>query len=104
MKLRKTIGQNVLLLRKERDYSQEELAKLLKANKQTIWRIESASTNIGVDTIEDLCKALKVEAHDLVTPRKALPLVIDHSESFEIAMVMINDGIKMLRLYRSKLK
>jgi len=61
MELRKVVGTKVAQLRKQHSYSQEELARLLSLNKQTVWRIESGATNVSVDTLAALAKALKVE-------------------------------------------
>jgi len=59
--LRKTIGTNVAAMRKSRELNQAQLASMLNVNKQTIYRIEAGSTNVGVDTIAALAKALGVE-------------------------------------------
>lgn len=61
MNLRKTIGTNVALMRKSRELNQAQLASMLNVNKQTIYRIEAGSTNVGVDTLSALAKALGVE-------------------------------------------
>jgi transcriptional regulator with XRE-family HTH domain len=66
MDLRKAIGRNVAALRKRSNYSQEELARLTSLNRQTVWRIETGSTNVGVDTLESLARVLEVEPATLV--------------------------------------
>jgi transcriptional regulator with XRE-family HTH domain len=66
LSLRKTIGANVATLRKSRSLNQAQLASLLKVNKQTIYRIEAGTTNVGVDTLADLAKALGCEPALLV--------------------------------------
>lgn len=65
-KLRHHLGQNVWFFRKSLGLSQDELAKSLNVTKQTVWRVEAGSTNVSMEMLESLSRALNVDAVHLI--------------------------------------
>lgn len=57
----KIVGQKIEALRKERGFTQEELAKKLDISQQIISRIESGWQNISLLTLKDIAGALKAK-------------------------------------------
>ncbi len=70
-KIRKIFSQRLKELRLEKNLTQEELAEILQINVRYIQLLEGKSTpNVKLDTLEDLAKALKIKASDLITEKK----------------------------------
>jgi transcriptional regulator with XRE-family HTH domain len=67
-KLRSIVGSNIQRLRHENGHSQEHLARLLKLNKQSVWRMEAGRTDISCDTMDELAKIYNIEAATLAVP------------------------------------
>ncbi len=59
-------GANVRALREEQELSQEELAAKAKLHRTHISLIERGGRQAGLETIEALAKALKVQPGDLM--------------------------------------
>lgn len=59
-------GESVRKFRKDRDFSQEELAELIKRDPRTIVAIESGKRNPTLNTVYKLARALKVSAEQLL--------------------------------------
>lgn len=59
------IGENLKKLRKELDWSQEDLADKAKINPAYYGRIERGEMNVTLDSLEKLCDALEVELPEL---------------------------------------
>ena len=68
MTLRRIVARNLKRLRQERGLTQEELADLAGLNRNYIGMIERQENAATVDTLEDLAKALQVEATQLLKP------------------------------------
>ena len=65
-KARLIFGQAVKRLRKERSWTQKELAKRAKISRSYLQRIEGKkSANVSVDTIKKIANAFKVEMSNL---------------------------------------
>ncbi len=58
--LRDDIGKRIAELRKEKRWSQDELAQKSGIGKSHIGRIELGRYSVGVDTLEKICDALEV--------------------------------------------
>jgi len=71
MKLRAVLGLNVQRLRRERKLSQERLSFDSGRTRAYISSVETGRRNATLETLEILAEALKVEPHELITPRAA---------------------------------
>ena len=58
--LRDDIGKRIAELRKEKRWSQDELAQKSGIGKSHIGRIELGRYSVGLDTLEKICDALEV--------------------------------------------
>jgi transcriptional regulator with XRE-family HTH domain len=105
LELRKIIAQNVLTLRKQLGYSQADLARLLKVNKQTVWRIEAGSNNIGVDTVEQLAKALRVDAATLLYQRRGSSRTkhVVNVQRLDSILDCMTKALRLAKAYRSQI-
>ena len=71
---RKEIGRHIRNLREEHKLTQEELAELVSlyknsnngGNPQTIYRVENATVNYGVDTLIAIAEALDIPLKELI--------------------------------------
>lgn len=61
----KKVGQRIKILRKERGFTQKELARKLRISQQIISRIESGYQNISLITLKEIASALGAKV-DLV--------------------------------------
>jgi transcriptional regulator with XRE-family HTH domain len=65
-KLRDVLARNLRNLRKERRFSQEEVAHRAVISPEYVSLLERAAKSASVDVIERLAKALGVEPHHLL--------------------------------------
>jgi transcriptional regulator with XRE-family HTH domain len=65
MKLRRMVARNLRRLRRERDISQEELADRAGLNRNYVGMVEREENAPTVDVLEQLARALDVEAIEL---------------------------------------
>jgi transcriptional regulator with XRE-family HTH domain len=65
MKLRRTVARNLRRLRKKRGLSQEELADRAGLNRNYIGMIEREENAPTVDALEQIAKALDINAVEL---------------------------------------
>ncbi|MDR4127195.1 helix-turn-helix domain-containing protein [Yanghanlia caeni] len=68
--LRATLAENLRLLRKARQYSQEELADRCGLHRTYIGSVERQERNVSLSTLEALAVSLEVSVVELLTPRK----------------------------------
>ena len=66
--LRKRLAKNMRRLRG--DTPQRDFAKRLGITKSTLHRIENYEQNVGLDTLELICKRLKCEIADIFSSEK----------------------------------
>jgi transcriptional regulator with XRE-family HTH domain len=64
--VRQRISRNIRALRKMRKLSQEELAELADFHRTYVSQLERCVTNISIDGLDRLAKALKVDVTDLL--------------------------------------
>lgn len=64
--LSQRIGKRIAELRKRRDLSQSDLARLLMRDRQTIERLEKGRTNPTIYTLYEVANALGVSLEELL--------------------------------------
>jgi transcriptional regulator with XRE-family HTH domain len=69
MSLRQVFAKNVRAVRKDRGWSQEELAERAGLHRTYISIIERGLKNVSIDNIEAIAKALEEPASDLMARR-----------------------------------
>jgi transcriptional regulator with XRE-family HTH domain len=70
MKLRAVVARNVRVLRKQKGFTQEELADVACINRNYVGQIEREEKSPTVDVLEKLSIALEVNAVDLFAQRR----------------------------------
>jgi transcriptional regulator with XRE-family HTH domain len=70
MKLRAVVARNVRVLRKQNDFTREELADVAGINRNYVGQIEREEKSPTVDVLEKLSIALEVNAVDLFAQRR----------------------------------
>lgn len=63
--IRITFGLKIKELRKQKKYSQEQLANLVAINKSYISKIENGKTEVSLEIINKLANALEIEIDKL---------------------------------------
>lgn len=63
--LRKKIGGNIAKIRKERGFTQSELAKRTGKDRQNIYRLEIGNHNASIELLYQISKALSVPLKDI---------------------------------------
>lgn len=89
-------------LRKEKGYSQEQLADLLDISRQSVSKWESGTTYPEMDKLLSLCKIFNVSLDDLtnddITDRNILEKKKNNfSNIFNSMLEMINRSVEMFR-------
>lgn len=70
-KIRSNFSQKLKEIRLSKGLTQEDLAEILQISVRYIQLLESKNPpNVKLDTLEDLAKALKVKASDLISDNK----------------------------------
>jgi transcriptional regulator with XRE-family HTH domain len=69
MKLKAVVARNLRVLRKQKGYTQEELADSAGINRNYVGQIEREEKSPTVDTLEKLANALKANAVDFFVQR-----------------------------------
>lgn len=67
-----TIGERIVLLRKQRGWSQSELAKAVEASREAIGKYERGEASPSVETAKKIADALEVTL-DYLVDESALP-------------------------------
>lgn len=67
MDIRKRLGSNIMRLRQEKGWSQEDYADRAGIHRTFVSDIERGARNPTILVVEKLARALKVAASDLVT-------------------------------------
>ena len=68
MDLARALAESLQKLRKDADLTQGDLARRLGISRPTLNRLESASQNVTLKTLSQLCRALRCEPGDLFRP------------------------------------
>jgi transcriptional regulator with XRE-family HTH domain len=69
MKLKAVVARNLRVLRKQKGFTQEELADSAGINRNYVGQIEREEKSPTVDTLEKLANALKANADDFFVQR-----------------------------------
>lgn len=64
MKLQEFVGKRITELRKEKRYSQQDLADEASIERSRLTVIESGKVNISLSTLEKILDALKISVED----------------------------------------
>lgn len=64
--VRKNVGERIKARRKWLNYTQEELSRFADIARSTLARIERGETQVRIETLESIARALKVKMEDLV--------------------------------------
>ena len=75
MDLGRSLAESLRRLRQEAGLTQAEIARRLGVSRPTLNRLESASQNVTLRTLAQLCQALRCEPGDLFRPGQ-LPLKV----------------------------
>lgn len=67
---RELIATNIVVLRRTRGWSQEELAYEAGLHRTFVAHVERQVRNIAIDNVEKLARALGVEVYELLVPRQ----------------------------------
>jgi len=54
------VGKRIKMLRKQNNMTLQQLADLIKADRQYVWNIENGEVNLTLDYIDRIAQALKV--------------------------------------------
>lgn len=68
MDLARSLAESLRQLRRDGGLTQTEMARRLGISQPTLNRLESASQNVTLKTLGQLCRALRCELGDLVRP------------------------------------
>lgn len=79
MSVIKIIAHNVLGLRTNKKWTQEQLASLSDMSEKYLGKIERGEANPTIKKLESLCKALEISVEALITEHKA-ELGPDHGD------------------------
>ncbi len=60
------VGKNIQQAREQAGYTQEELSELLDLSPNHLSAIERGASGVTLETLEQLCKLLRVSADDLI--------------------------------------
>lgn len=71
-------GENLMRLRKQKGYSQEELAHILGVSRQSISKWENNSTTPELERIMKIAKLFNVSLDELINDEKGINYVHDH--------------------------
>lgn len=68
MKARELVGKNIQRLRRDRGWTQEDLAAHAEIDRRHVGRIESGQANVTIDVLERLMTALRSDLRQLLEP------------------------------------
>lgn len=60
------IGKKIKRLREKKNMTQQELADLIKADRQYVWKLENGKKNITLDYLDNIAKALQVQQSEFL--------------------------------------
>ncbi len=98
-------GQKIKSIRKQKGFSQEELADLAKVNLRTIQRIENAESEPRGKTLQLICEVLDINIEDILDYGKQTDpnfLVVFHLSVLIFLVIPIGNIILPLILWMNK--
>lgn len=93
MSLRKVIATNVRAARIAAGFTQEELAKKAKVNVQHLSRIEREGSNVTIEIVEALAKALQISTNEILHTKAPKPPARSALDKFD-------EAVRLLQSYR----
>lgn len=101
----KNIGQKIKSIRKQKGFSQEELADRAKVNLRTIQRIENSESDPRGKTLQLICEVLDVNIEDILDYGKQTDrnfLVVFHLSVLSCLVIPMGNIILPLILWMNK--
>ncbi|MBQ8458983.1 helix-turn-helix transcriptional regulator [bacterium] len=100
MDFKKSFGEKLKRLRKNKGLTQEQLAEIIEIDPRNLSRIEVGSSFVKADTLEKILKALNVTTEQLFANdhiKSSKELVTDINKYIEIAK---NDSKKLEKIHK----
>ena len=91
-----TVGKNIKKYRKEKGYTQKQLAELLGKAEITIRRYEACYMMPTVQGIEDICKDLEISKGDIFMNEKDKKEMVNHPSHYNMGKYECLDVVKEL--------
>ena len=91
-----TVGKNIKKYRKEKGYTQKQLAELLGKAEITIRRYEACYMMPTVQGIEDICKVLEISKGDIFMNEKDKKEMVNHPKHYNMGKYECLDVVKEL--------
>jgi len=60
------IGKRIKMLRKKKNMTLQQLADLIKADRQYVWNIENGTVNLTLDYMDRIAEALQVSQSEFI--------------------------------------
>ena len=91
-----TVGKNIKKYRKEKGYTQKQLAELLGKAEITIRKYEACYMMPTVQGIEDICKVLEISKGDIFMNEKDKKEMVNHPKHYNMGKYECLDVVKEL--------
>lgn len=93
------IGENIKALRKKRELTQPEFAKIIGISRNSLSRYENGTSSVSTDLLDLICKKFNVSYIDIVGKEKLLRPIEDYQLTLKIELAK-ERGVNLLtRLY-----
>ena len=89
-----TVGKNIKKYRKEKGYTQKQLAELLGKAEITIRRYEACYMMPTIQGIEDICKVLEISKGDIFMNEKDKKEMVNHPSHYNMGKYEAIDVIE----------
>ena len=94
------IGKNIKSLRKTRDLTQPEFARIIGISRNSLSRYENGTSSVSTELIDIICQKFNVSYVDIVGEDKMLNPVEDYELTLKIEIVKERGANLLSRLYR----
>lgn len=93
------IGKNIKALRKKKQLTQPEFAKLIGVSRNSLSRYENGISSISIELIDKICQKLNVSYVDVVGEEKMLSPMEEYELTLKIEVVKERGANLLARLY-----
>lgn len=94
------IGKNIKALRKARDLTQLEFAKIVGVSRNSLSRYENGTSSVSTELIDRICQKFNVSYVDIVGREKRLTPVADYQLTLKIEIIKERGATILAQLYR----